>query len=64
MKNWAVDEKKLKLYPEQHEIWHLEQLINYGLDGEKLERKELLRYFGKLTIDPQKRKYLKFLLSR
>jgi hypothetical protein len=64
MKNWAVDEKKLKLYPEQHEIWYLEQLINYGLDGEKLERRKLLRYFGKLAIDPQKRKYLKFLLSR
>lgn len=64
MYNWSVDTKKLSRYPQKYTIWRLEQLINYGLNGEKLKASELKKYFNKLTLDPQKKKYLTFLLSK
>ena len=63
MFNWSTDTKVLKKYPEKYAIWKLEQLINFGLDGKKLKISELKKYFSKLQIDPQKKRYLKFLLS-
>lgn len=63
MKNWSVDIEKLKQSPEDYKIFKLEQLINYGLDGELLSRSELLKYWDKLTIDPKKKEYLKLLLK-
>jgi len=63
MFNWSVDTKNLQKYPEKYVIWKLEQLINFGLNGHKLNMTELKKYFPKLNIDPQKKKYLKMLLS-
>ena len=62
MKNWSVDIEKLKQSPDDYNIWRLEQLINYGLDGERLSRPELLKHWNKLTIDPKKKEYLELLL--
>ena len=62
MKNWSTDEKNLKKNPEKYTIWRLEQLVNFGLDGEKLSAKELKKYWDKIIIDPFKRKFLEFLL--
>lgn len=63
MHNWSTDSKNIAKYPEKFAIWKLEQLINFGLHGEKLKLSELKKYFDKLQIDPEKKKYLKFLLS-
>ncbi len=42
MYNWSTDEKKFKKdYPADYKVWRLLQLINYGLDGEKLNLKFL-----------------------
>src|SRR3990170_2543573 len=42
MINWSIDEKKFKKEnPEEYRLWRLTQLINYGLDGEKLDREEV-----------------------
>lgn len=62
MFNWSTDTTELKKYPEKYAIWRLEQLINYGLDGEKLDKKQLIKYWDKLRIDPHYKKYLEFLL--
>lgn len=63
MHNWSVDEKAFKKAdPEGYKIWRLQQLINYGLDGEKLSRKEVKKYWSKLYLDPATREYLEFLL--
>ncbi|OGK37710.1 hypothetical protein A3F03_03075 [Candidatus Roizmanbacteria bacterium RIFCSPHIGHO2_12_FULL_41_11] len=62
MYNWSVDTTELKKHPEQYTIWRLEQLINYGLDGEKLKKNLLRKYWSKLRIDPHYKKYLSFLL--
>lgn len=63
MYNWSVDEKKFKKEnPEGYKIWRLEQMINYGLGGEKLNKKLVKKYWRILFMDPLTKKYLKFLL--
>lgn len=63
MHNWSVDEKTFKkLDPENYKIWRLEQLINYGLDGEKIKKRDVKRYWHKLYIDPLTKRYMEFLL--
>lgn len=68
MYNWSTDEKYLKQFPEEYERWRLLQLINYGLDGEKLDLKKLKKYWPKIKgeiLDKYVRKYLqKFILSQ
>ena len=64
MYNWSVDEKYLRKFPKRYELWRLEQLLNYGLDGEKIERKKVKAnwQFLKNRLDPYRRKLVEFLL--
>jgi len=63
MYNWSVDEEKLKKDPEAYEIWKLEQLINYGLGGEKIKKETLKKYWDKLYIeDPYRKAFLEIIL--
>lgn len=64
MYHWSVDVEHLKKFPEKYKIWRLEQLINFGLREEKIDPAELKKYFNQLHIDPAKKKYLEFLLSK
>jgi len=63
MYNWSVDTKILEKYPKKYRIWKLEQMINFGLGSEKIDKKDLKKYLEKLYIDPSKKRYLKFLLA-
>jgi len=62
MKNWSTDISQLKQDPPAYARWKLQQLINFGLDGEKLSRDELLSYWDRLEVDPESKAYLAFLL--
>lgn len=65
MYNWSTDEEQFKKKdPEGYRLWRLVQLINYGLDGEKLDEKELKKAWPKIKdrLDPDLKKYLEFLL--
>jgi len=65
MYNWSVDEEKFKKrYPKKYKIWRIAQLINYGLDGEKLDKKEVKKYWREIEswLDPNKALYIKYLL--
>ena len=62
MYNWSVDTRRLKKDKKAWEKWQLEQMINFGLRGKKLSRSLLIKHWSKLDIDPQKKKYLRFLL--
>lgn len=63
MYNWSVDEKKFKKEnPEGYKIWRLEQLINWGLGEEKIKERLLRKYWQKLDLDPEARRFLEFLL--
>jgi len=63
MKNWSVDEEFLKKHPKKYNLWKLEQLINFGLGNEKLPIQSIKRNINKLSIDPLKKRYLKFLIK-
>lgn len=65
MINWNTDEKRLKrLHPKEYKLWRLTQLINYGLEGEKLDEKEVRAAWPKIkdSLAINKRKTLEFLL--
>lgn len=67
MYNWSTDEEFLKKFPEEYERWRLLQLINYGLDGEKLNIKTLQKHWPKIKgeiLDKNVKNYIqKFILS-
>ena len=62
MQNWSTDEKNLKKNPEKYAIWKLEQMVNFGLNGKKLDMKELRKYWDKIVIDPARRKFLELFI--
>ncbi|MBI2426587.1 MAG: hypothetical protein HYV34_01955 [Candidatus Kerfeldbacteria bacterium] len=62
MHNWSTDENSLKKNPEAHAIWKLEQLVNFGLDGERLKISELKKYWSRLKLDPARKRFLELLL--
>ena len=65
MYNWSVDEKKFKKEnPEEYRLWRLTQLINYGLDGEKLDKKEVKKAWPKIkdNLDPYIQRAMEYLL--
>jgi len=62
MYNWSVDTGRLKSNKDDWNKWKLEQMINFGLAGEKLSRRLLIKYWDKLELDPQKKEFLEFLL--
>lgn len=65
MYNWSTDEKKFKKEdPEGYRVWRLTQLINYGLDGEKLSKKEIKKYWPKIKgeVDSKEKSLIEFFL--
>ncbi|PIS14267.1 hypothetical protein COT64_03545 [Candidatus Shapirobacteria bacterium CG09_land_8_20_14_0_10_39_12] len=67
MYNWSTDEDYLKKFPDEYEKWRLLQLINYGLDGEKLNLKILKKRWHEIKdeiLDPAVSDYLqRFILQ-
>jgi hypothetical protein len=63
MKNWSTDIKKLKKDKEKFAIWKLEQMVNFGLDGKKIKKTELKKYWKGINIDPAKRKFLSLFIK-
>lgn len=65
MYNWSTNEEKFKKEnPKAYKLWRLEQLINYGLDGEKLDREEVKTSWSKIknNLDPYKKRLFEYLL--
>lgn len=60
MYNWNIDTTKLKQNSEKYNIWKLEQLINFGLNGEKINEYELKKYWNDIKIDQKRRRILSF----
>lgn len=60
MYNWSTDEDYLKQFPQKYEKWRLLQLINYGLDGERIDLKTLQKHWPEIKeeiLDKAKVKY-------
>ena len=62
MYNWSTDTTELKKDKEKYAIWQLEQMVNFGLDGKKINQAKLRKYWRKLHLDKNKKKYLEMIL--
>ena len=64
MRNWSVDEQFLKKHPQKYKTWRLVQLLSYGLDEERLNKKEIIRLWPQIEkqLDTSRAEFLKFLL--
>ena len=62
MHNWSVNTAELKKDKKQYAIWRLEQMVNFGLGGKKISRKEIKKYWKMLNLDRNKKQYLKMIL--
>lgn len=63
MRNWSINTSKFDKNSSEYIIWKLEQLINFGLHGDKIDSRQLAFFLPSLKIDESKRKFLKFLLK-
>jgi len=61
MYNWSTDISKITS-KKQKTIYELEQMVNFGLGGSKLDKKALIKYWDELTLDPDRKKFLEFVL--
>jgi hypothetical protein len=62
MYNWTVDENRLKKNKEDYAIWKLEQMVNFGLNGEKINSRDLKKFWDKLRLDAARKRFLRLLL--
>ncbi len=62
MYNWNVDITKNNKKSEQFILWRFNQLINFGLNGERLNLKLVKKYWYKLRLDPKRKKFLHLLI--
>lgn len=62
MYNWSTDEKAFK-NKEEKDIWELEQLVNFGLNNQKISSEKIRLYWNRLIIDPYRRKFLRMILD-
>lgn len=63
MYNWSTNTEELKKDPERYAKWRLEQLINFGLGGERLDESSVRKYWGELRLDTGRRRFLSILLN-
>ncbi len=61
-KHWSVDTTELERDEEAFTIWNLGQRINWGIGEDKINKKDLLKYWDKVDIDVFKRKALSLAL--
>lgn len=64
MYNWSTDIGVLSKDRDKYEVWKLENGINFGMEGKKISVSKLQKYWTMLSLDPNKKKYLEYLLSK
>jgi len=59
MYNWSVDTKK-SVSKKQKTIWELEQIVNFGLGGSKINKRNLKKHWNELHLDPDRKRFLEY----
>ena len=62
MYNWNTDTSGWDKKSDSYIVWKLQQLINFGLNGRKLDLNLVKKYWSKLDLDPQRKKFLELIL--
>lgn len=63
MYNWSTQQKDLEKDPRKYAIWRIEQMVNFGLDGQKINADELKKYWSEIEIDPARRRFLEMIIN-
>lgn len=58
MYNWNTDVSTFNKKSDHYRVWKLNQLINFGLHGEKLNLKHLQKFWDKIITDKPTKKFL------
>lgn len=61
MYNWNIDLFAFK-NREDFTVWKLNQLINFGPGGEKINLSLVRKYWKRLVLDPNRKKFLSLIL--
>ena len=59
---WDYTNEEYQKQATADQAWRLERMINYGTDGEKIDRKLLERYLPQLHIPDNRRAFLELLV--
>jgi len=59
---WDYDKTEYQKQAKADEKWHLERLINYGLNNKKLKGKLLKKYLPELNIPDDRRAFFELLI--
>lgn len=62
MYNWSTDISQLKKNKKKYKIWKLEQLVNFGLNKEKISKIDIKKHWNDIHVDPARRKFLHLIL--
>jgi hypothetical protein len=62
MNIWDYNLTKLQAQPD-FERFRIERLLNYGMDGEKITREELKKYWNQIKIPNETREFLKMFIE-
>jgi hypothetical protein len=63
MYNWNTVESTIAQDPKRHEQWRLEQAINYGLNGDRIDASTLRTHWDSLTLDPDRKRFMALILA-
>jgi hypothetical protein len=63
MYNWNTDTTKFKTVTDK-KVWELIQLIEYGTQGQKIKRKDLIKYGPRIKnhVEPAVKRLLEYVL--
>ena len=59
---WDYDKTEYEKQAKADPQWYLERLINYGLEGKKLDKELLKKYLSTLKISEDRRALLELLI--
>ena len=59
---WDYTKEEYQKQAKADPVWHLERLINYGLNGQKINRQTLEKHISQLRIPEERKAFLELLL--
>ncbi|MFH1838571.1 MAG: hypothetical protein ABH808_03720 [Candidatus Kuenenbacteria bacterium] len=59
---WDYKQKEFNKQAKADPVWYLERLINYGLNGQKIDKEILKKYLPILKIPENRRIFLELFL--
>lgn len=59
---WDYGKKEYEKQKKNDPLWHLERLVNYGLENEKINKQFLEKHLDDINVPENRRDFLKLIL--